>query len=182
MAALLHQILDYYPTRLIIEMIIVLSIMRLIYRKIDRDSSNKKEKGILKGSIANLIIAVIIFAPASMMVYYALYSGVTPISHSSVIITLILMVLAKLYALTFALNYFFVRGSFDEEKISYYSIWRGKREEKWDDLIELYIDKDETYFDLTFESGTKIRISILIKGYMDVLKTIDDKGEEFWYR
>lgn len=134
----------------------------------------------LKPGISNIVIAALIFIPASLLVYYTLYCGTTSVTHSSSIIALVLMVLAKLYAMTYLLSYFFTRGSFNDEGISFYSIWRGQRDEKWDNLVELAYDKDETYYVLKFENGTKIRISILIKGHPDLLKFLEDKGDEFW--
>jgi len=71
---------------------------------------------------------------------------------------------------------FKVNGRFDDESIVFYTPWTGLKDEKWKDLQEAKFNSNFGWYTLKFESGTKIRISILLDGHRLVVDQVKKLG------
>lgn len=76
-------------------------------------------------------------------------------------------------------EYFKVRGTFDEEGISFHTPWTGSKKEKWEDLKSIKFNSFTNWYVLTFNSGQRIRLSTLLSGHGSVLDLLRRKGHEF---
>lgn len=60
----------------------------------------------------------------------------------------------------------FVRGTFDEEGIDFYTPWTGRNQEKWNDLESVKFNGWMSWYTLKFRSGNKIRLSRFMWGHL----------------
>lgn len=71
---------------------------------------------------------------------------------------------------------FKVTGRFDDESIVFYTPWTGLKDEKWRDLREAKFNSNFGWYTLKFESGAKIRISMLLNGHRLVVDKVKELG------
>lgn len=69
----------------------------------------------------------------------------------------------------------FVRGSFDEEGITFSTPWTGLKQEKWKDLSSVESNDGCAWYTLTFRSGKKIRLSRYLDGHLSALEMAEAK-------
>ncbi|PMN94297.1 hypothetical protein [Enterovibrio norvegicus] len=90
-------------------------------------------------------------------------------------LTLIFLIIASvLGGLSLLLEFFFTKGVYEAESISFYSVWRGERKQKWADLVECVHKGDRIR--LRFAGGTKITVSVVIGGLEYLIKMLETKG------
>lgn len=71
----------------------------------------------------------------------------------------------------------FVRGSFDEEGISFSTPWTGLKRERWSDLESVEVNDWTSWYTLTFKGGSKIRLSRYLSGHLSALEIIGSVRE-----
>ncbi|WDE03678.1 hypothetical protein SG34_020160 [Thalassomonas viridans] len=76
-------------------------------------------------------------------------------------------------------EYFKVHGTFDPERIDFYTPWTGWKHEQWENLERVKFNSQASWFVLTFKSGKKIRLSNFLSGHGKVLELLKSKGYEF---
>ena len=73
-------------------------------------------------------------------------------------------------------EYFFTRGTYDDDGIDFSTPWTGRKTERWHDLIAVDFNATANWYVLTFRSGNKIRISTMLSGHGAVLDVLDAKA------
>ena len=73
-------------------------------------------------------------------------------------------------------EYFLTRGTYDDQRIDFYTPWTGRKTERWSDLSGVELNAQSNWYVLTFPSGKKIRLSILLSGHGGVLSLLEDRG------
>src|SRR5690606_16137656 len=71
----------------------------------------------------------------------------------------------------------FVKGSFDEEGISFSTPWTGAKRERWCDLESVELNDWAGWYTLAFKSGSKIRLSRYLSGHLSALEMVDSAHE-----
>lgn len=71
---------------------------------------------------------------------------------------------------------FKVNGRYDDESIVLYTPWTGLKDEKWEDLREAKFNSNFGWYTLKFESGAKIRLSMLLNGHRLVVDKVKELG------
>ena len=74
-------------------------------------------------------------------------------------------------------EYFYIKGVFNEKYIDFYSPWTGRKVELWDDLETIENCSFRSWSTLVFKSGNKIRLSDHLTGLEDIQKILDLKEE-----
>jgi len=69
-----------------------------------------------------------------------------------------------------------VRGKFDSEGIEFHTPWTGSKNEKWSDLESVKFNGAANWYTLTFNSGSKVRLSVLLTGHGLVLAHVKSLG------
>lgn len=69
----------------------------------------------------------------------------------------------------------FVKGSFNEQGISFSTPWTGAKRERWSDLES---NDWMSWYTLTFRSGSKIRLSRYLSGHLSALEMVG-RAHEF---
>jgi hypothetical protein len=64
----------------------------------------------------------------------------------------------------------FVHGRFDEEGISFHSPWTGAKSGKWRNLQSIEHNDWTSWYALTFQDGTVIRLSSYLSGHLAALE------------
>ena len=75
-------------------------------------------------------------------------------------------------------EYFFTRGTYDDNGIDFSTPWTGRKTESWNDLRAVDFNATANWFVLTFRSGSKVRISTMLSGHGEVLGMLDTKASE----
>jgi hypothetical protein len=73
-------------------------------------------------------------------------------------------------------EYFLTRGTYDGERIDFYTPWTGRKTERWSDLSGVVFNAQSSWYVLTFRSGSKIRLSSLLGGHGGVLSLLENRG------
>ena len=73
-------------------------------------------------------------------------------------------------------EYFFTRGTYDDNGIDFSTPWTGRKTESWDDLIAVELNTTANWYLLTVRSGKKVRISTMLSGHGGVFRVLDAKG------
>jgi len=68
----------------------------------------------------------------------------------------------------------FVHGTFDEEGITFFTPWTGRKIEKWKDLESVEMNDWCSWYTLTFKSGKKVRLSTYLSGHLSALEMADE--------
>lgn len=76
-------------------------------------------------------------------------------------------------------EYFTVQGRFNSQKIAFYSLWTGAKEELWQNLVTATFNSWLYGYTLEFKSGAKIRLSAYLLGHGEVLQILKDRGFDF---
>lgn len=74
----------------------------------------------------------------------------------------------------------FVRGTFDDAEIEYFTPWTGLKREKWEDLDSVHFNEWGHWYTLTFKSGRKIRLSRHLRGHLFALEKADVHSRVRW--
>jgi|TARA_R110002096_G_scaffold175633_1_gene351463 hypothetical protein len=74
---------------------------------------------------------------------------------------------------------FFVKGSYDEESISFTTPWTGKKTEKWHNLESVNFNGWAYWYVLKFKSGKKVRLSSYLGGHGYLLEFLEERGHNF---
>jgi hypothetical protein len=73
-------------------------------------------------------------------------------------------------------EYFGTRGTYDENGIDFSTPWTGRKVERWSDLVSLAFNAQASWYELTFRSGNKVRMSALLGGHGGVLSLLEGRG------
>ena len=76
------------------------------------------------------------------------------------------------------LEYFLVRGAYDDQGIEFHTPWTGTKVEKWTDLESVKFSTQMSSYILRFRSGKVIRLSTLLSGHGGVIDRLDQLGFE----
>ncbi len=127
--------------------------------------SHKSESGILKhGMFLHFLAWILLFATIGL-IYVIVF-----INHKDQYIPLgFLILMSGVGCICSFLEAFGVRGKFDEEMIELKTPWTGSKKEKWSSLQSVKFDGQMKWYVLTFQNGTKMRLSNLLNGYGLVL-------------
>lgn len=68
------------------------------------------------------------------------------------------------------------RGCFDDESLTFQSLWQGKRRFTWSELRSISFNKHLHWYVLRFRHGRAIRISIYLNGHGLLLDKIESLG------
>lgn len=79
-------------------------------------------------------------------------------------------------ALLCFVDYFVVRGRYDDQGIEFRTPWTGTKVEQWNDLQSVEYSSQMGWYVLTFRSGKIIRLSMLLSGHAGVLEKLVDRG------
>ena len=69
-----------------------------------------------------------------------------------------------------------VRGKFNSESIEFHTPWTGFKNEKWSELQSIKFNATANWYTLTFNSGSKIRLSALLTGHGLVIDLVKSLG------
>lgn len=86
-----------------------------------------------------------------------------------------LLILASLFGLGSAcllLEYFVVKGKYDDVGIRFRTPWRGRTEAAWSDLHSVRFSSISKWYVLKFAGGKTIRVSTFIDGHGDLIRWI----------
>lgn len=72
-----------------------------------------------------------------------------------------------------------VKGRYDRTGIAITTPWAGAKSERWDNLKKVTYSSIGCWYVLKFESGTVIRLSILLSGTSGIFKILKDRGFNF---
>ena len=75
-------------------------------------------------------------------------------------------------------EYFCVRGSYDDDGIEFHTPWSGAKIEHWKDLKSVRFNNQMNWYVLRFNSGKTIRISNVLSGHGGVVDIIVRLGFE----
>jgi len=73
-------------------------------------------------------------------------------------------------------EYFGTRGTYDDQRIDFYTPWTGRKTESWNELNGVEFNAQASWYVLTFRSGNKVRISSLLSGHGGVLSLLEKRG------
>lgn len=73
-------------------------------------------------------------------------------------------------------EYFFVRGSYDDDGIEFYTPWTGHKKEKWRDLQSVRFNATLSWYVLYFRTDNTIRLSTFLSGHQGVLSVVAARG------
>ena len=73
-------------------------------------------------------------------------------------------------------EYFLVRGKYDDQGIEFHTPWTGTKIEKWRDLQTAEFSKRMSWYVLRFQSGSTIRLSNLLSGHVGVIERLHQMG------
>ena len=65
----------------------------------------------------------------------------------------------------------FVKGVFDEQRLTFSTPWTGTKNESWKDLVSITSNATCSWYLLRFKSGAKIRLSVYLGGHQSALET-----------
>jgi hypothetical protein len=73
-------------------------------------------------------------------------------------------------------EYFLTRGTYDDDRIDFYTPWTGRKAERWSELRTVELNSSANWYVLIFGSGRKVRISSLLSGHGAILSLVHAKG------
>lgn len=77
------------------------------------------------------------------------------------------------------LEYVWTKGFINNEGLGFQSIWQGRRYYTWQELVSVKYNNSCYWYVLTFKNGKKVRISVYLHGFIDVLEKLDELGHDF---
>lgn len=72
----------------------------------------------------------------------------------------------------------FVKGSFTNERIDFFTPWTGRKREMWSDLVSIELNSALSWYTLRFRSGNRIRLSRYLSGHLSVLDSLGYRDDE----
>lgn len=63
-----------------------------------------------------------------------------------------------------------VRGTFDEQRLTFSTPWTGRKSESWNDLLSIEFIGLCSWYLLTFKSGAKVRLSTFLGGHLSAVE------------
>ena len=141
-----------------------------------KKSTYKIKRGELRYTFAYFVVALLNLAFAGLLWWVFLTKNYKEeLSQTISLVALILFFSASsIYLLGEVL---FTKGKFDEEKIYYQSIWSGKREQKWQDLVSITPKDSLSWYELKFRDGSKMRLSYFLGGVEDLMEFLREEVE-----
>lgn len=73
-------------------------------------------------------------------------------------------------------EFFFVRGSYDDDGIEFYTPWTGNKQEKWRDLQSIKFNATLSWYVLYFRTDNTIRLSTFLSGHQGALSVVAALG------
>lgn len=137
---------------------------------------NKPANGELKHGMLLLILALACSAFSVLAAWMFFYDEDVHEKTSELVSVLILFFGFGLAAIACFAEYFKVYGSFDSEKISFYTPWTGQKNENWEDLVSAEFNSSMYWYTLKFKSGKKIRLSAYLLGHGEVVNIVGERG------
>ena len=158
--------------------IVVLIITYILIDFIRKINHSAKKKGVLEYNFTATTIALFNLAFAILLWYIFISKNYRYQESSQTIALLLLIIFFTASTIYLTLEIIFTKGSFDEETITFNTIWRGQKKQRWEDLI--YIDSNDTlsWYILGFQDGTKIRLSYFLSGVGDLMDFLIDIDQE----
>ena len=115
------------------------------------------------GIVWVLAVACLVFALVPMASF--LYFG----SEGQLLARLFLLLgfgLAAIYCFGEAA---FVKGSYNDEEIEFFTPWTGLKKETWNNLESIEFNSWVSWYTLSFRSGKRIRLSRYLSGHLSLL-------------
>ena len=111
-----------------------------------------------------------------LFTYMAVSSGYVfyNTENASAFLNLIVLMFG-VFAVWSFVEMFKVKGTFDEQSISFYTPWSGSKDEQWEDLLSIDFSYGWKSYVFTFKSGNKIRLSEYLSGHGEVLNLVAEK-------
>ncbi len=141
--------------------------------------SKKERKGSVYGEIKHGYVPIIVATGALLAILGLVFLGyVTKVweNISDVLILLPIVLVFLVVASYSLLEYFKVKGTFDENSITFSTPWNGKKVLSWNDFEKVEVSDLAGWYVLKFKSDEKIRLSKILNGYGDVLDLLEKKG------
>lgn len=63
----------------------------------------------------------------------------------------------------------FVKGSYNDEEIEFFTPWTGLKKETWNNLESIEFNSWVSWYTLSFRSGKRIRLSRYLSGHLSLL-------------
>ena len=134
-----------------------------------------QSRGRLKYKMAMRVVALLNFAFATLLWWTLLTKNYHYEEISQTISLTLLTIFFTSSAIYLILEVIFTEGEFDEEKIRLKTIWSGRKNQKWQDLISIESNDALSWYVLRFKDGTKIRLSYFLGGVGDVIDFLIDE-------
>lgn len=71
---------------------------------------------------------------------------------------------------------FWTNGFFNDDGMGFQSLWLGRRNYKWPQLVEVTFNQHLYWYVLRFENAKPVRISVYLNGHGDLLNKIESLG------
>jgi hypothetical protein len=139
--------------------VISIILCSFVSSKISHKSNDGQLKfGLIISSLFWLCLAIVL-----VCIYGLMYADINYERDLFPIISLILgFGLAAVYSFGEAYR---VHGEFDVDIINFYTPWTGSKNEKWSNLEFVKFNSAANWYTLKFNSGAKIRLSVLLTGH-----------------
>jgi len=82
-------------------------------------------------------------------------------------------------AIYILLESLYVKGTYDERTITFYTPWTGKKSEQWEDLDSVKFNILCSWHALKFKNGKIIRLSSYLGGHGHLLAYLKERGHNF---
>ena len=138
--------------------------------------SHKTHDGQLKFGVAIAGLAWCWLAIALVCMYVLLFTDYNVEKNFYPLISLI--AIFGIFAIYSFGEAFKVHGKFDETSIQFCTPWTGAKDEKWSNLKSVKFHSIPNWYTLTFESGSKIRLSALLGGHGLVIDHVKSLGHD----
>jgi PIN domain nuclease of toxin-antitoxin system len=139
-----------------------------------KKSTYKIKKGDLKYTFSYFVIALLNLTFTILLWWVFLTKNYKEeLSQTISLVALIIFFSASsIYLLAEGL---FAKGRFDDEKIYYQTIWSGKKEQRWQDLISITPKDTLFWYEFKFRDDSKMRFSYLLGGVEELIKISKEK-------
>ncbi len=74
------------------------------------------------------------------------------------------------------IEYLTVKGVYTDDGIDFYTLWTGRKTERWDDITSVTVDSN--WYAITFKSGKVVRLSHYVSNVEEVVELIKARGHE----
>ena len=73
-------------------------------------------------------------------------------------------------------EYLTVKGTYTADGIDFYTLWTGRKTERWADIESVVVDS--SWYQITFTSGKIIRLSHYLAGVDEVIALLEERGHK----